>query len=429
MAGLMVSCMGMEKSDPSLLQIPQVKTFEVKDNGSLVFDLKASVDKNIAGRIAECGFYYGKDKSLNDANKIECQMLGGSFSADVTLREYGETFYACSYISNGTDGNEVCSEVRSIAVKTLGEYVEFTSPFLMSYNVNSARVSVEYKVADGVDVTESGVCYGKMESLSIDQDSVSDVDGVAELIDLEAGESYYVCSYIKDGDYVAYSKSVPFSVYGIPVVVTGKEPQTDPESASLSGAVEDDCGKNVTERGFLWCEGVVEGFDVSKNTKVKCGVGVGEFEYTLTDLQPNTTYSYCAYAVNAQGAAYGDVKNFTTLATMPSIASLSSDSYEFIYGNKLLVTFSILSDGGVDISDAGVFISCTGGLGDAVRYSGSRVGSSVKVECADLQPASVYYVWTYAENIKGMAVSDDNLKIVTPTSGDTESVGGSWVEW
>lgn len=42
MAGLMVSCMGMEESDPSSLQVPEVKTFEVKDNGSLVFELTAS---------------------------------------------------------------------------------------------------------------------------------------------------------------------------------------------------------------------------------------------------------------------------------------------------------------------------------------------------------------------------------------------------
>ena len=60
-AGLMVSCMGMEESDPSSLQVPEVKTFDVKDNGSLVFELTASVDKSLSGRIAECGFYYGNE--------------------------------------------------------------------------------------------------------------------------------------------------------------------------------------------------------------------------------------------------------------------------------------------------------------------------------------------------------------------------------
>ena len=112
MAGMIVSCMGMEETAPSSLGIPQVKTFKVKDNGSLVFELSATVDKNLAGRIAECGFYYGKDKNMNGAERIECKMLGGSFTTDVTLREYGQTFYVCSYISNGAEGNELCSDVK-----------------------------------------------------------------------------------------------------------------------------------------------------------------------------------------------------------------------------------------------------------------------------------------------------------------------------
>ena len=147
-AGLMVSCMGMEESDPSSLQVPEVKTFDVKDNGSLVFELTASVDKNLSGRIAECGFYYGNEKSMSGAEKIECKMLGGTFSADITLREYGETFYACSYISNGTEGSEICSDTKSITVKELHDYVEFGQAELVSYDgaTKAASVSVSYEV-------------------------------------------------------------------------------------------------------------------------------------------------------------------------------------------------------------------------------------------------------------------------------------------
>ena len=91
-AGLLASCMGMEESDPSSLSVPEMKTFEVKDNGSLVFELTATVDKSATGRIASCGFYYGKKKDMSDAERIECKMTGNTFAADLTLREYGETF-------------------------------------------------------------------------------------------------------------------------------------------------------------------------------------------------------------------------------------------------------------------------------------------------------------------------------------------------
>ena len=385
MSGLLVSCMGMEESDPSSLQMPEVNTFEVKDNGSLVFELTASIDKSLAGRIAECGFYYGKDKSMSGAEKIECKMLGGTFSADITLHEYRETFYACSYISNGVEGNEICSDPKSITVKELQDYVEFSAPVLISYDKSSAKVSVDYKTADGVEVTESGVCFGKTESLSIDNGSVKAVDGVAELLDLETGESYYVCSYVKDGDDVAYSKSVPFSVYGIPVVVTGKEPETDSESAALSGAVEDDCAKDVTERGFLWCEGAVESLDVNKNTKVKQGTGVGEFEYTLTGLKPNKTYSYCAYAVNAEGTAYGDVVRFTTGVALPVHGKPVVDD---ITPFTVVLKANVLSDGGESASEQGFYWGENPNVGNKVKCS----GETFSYKLTGLSRNTTYYV-------------------------------------
>ena len=213
MAGLMVSCMGMEESDPSSLQMPEVKTFEVKDNGSLVFELTASIDKSLSGRIAECGFYYGNEKSMSGAEKIECKMLGGTFSADITLHEYGETFYACSYISNGTEGSEICSEPKSITVKELQDYVEFGQAALVSYDraTKAASVSVSYEVEKGVDVTARGLCYGTSSELSVKGNNLKDADLSSESVtydipEIETGKTYYVRPYLYDGDELAYGE-------------------------------------------------------------------------------------------------------------------------------------------------------------------------------------------------------------------------------
>jgi len=397
--GLMVSCMGMEESDPSSLGTPQVRTFEVKDNGSQVFELTASVDKSLAGRIAECGFYYGKEKSMRGAEKVECKMLGGTFSADITLHEYGETFYACSYISNGVEGNEICSDPKSITVKELQDYVEFSAPVLISYDKSSAKVSVDYKAADGVEVTESGVCFGKTERLSIDNGSVKAVDGVAELIDLETGATYYACSYVKDGDDVAYSKSVSFSVYGIPVVVTGSEAKTDSESAALCGEVEEDCGKEVTEHGFLWCEGAVEILDVRKDTKVKCGAGIGGFNHTLTGLRPNMTYSFCAYAMNAEGTAYGEVVRFTTGVALPVHGKPVVDD---ITPFTVVLKANVLSEGGESASEQGFYW----GENIDVEHKVKCTGSTFSYELHGLSRNTTYYVKSYSINSVGTAYSD-----------------------
>ncbi|PIZ97837.1 MAG: hypothetical protein COX79_00735, partial [Candidatus Levybacteria bacterium CG_4_10_14_0_2_um_filter_36_16] len=47
---------------------------------------------------------------------------------------------------------------------------------------------------------------------------------------------------------------------------------------------------------------------------------------TLSSLNPNTTYYFCAYATNSQGTTYGSVLNFTTSAIAPSITAQSSSS-------------------------------------------------------------------------------------------------------
>ena len=336
---------------------------------------------------------------MSGAEKVECKMLGGSFFAEITLCEYGETFYACSYISNGVEGNEICSDPKSITVKELQDYVEFSAPVLISYDKNSAKVSVDYKAADGVEVTESGVCFGNTERLSIDNGSVKAVDGVAELIDLETGATYYACSYVKDGDDVAYSKSVSFSVYGIPVVVTGSEAKTDSESAALCGEVEEDCGKEVTEHGFLWCEGAVEILDVRKDTKVKCGAGIGVFNYTLTGLKPNMTYSFCAYAMNVEGTAYGEVVRFTTGVALPVHGKPVTDD---ITPFTVVLKANVLSEGGESASEQGFYW----GENIDVEHKVKCTGSTFSYELHGLSRNTTYYVKSYSINSVGTAYSD-----------------------
>ena len=210
-AGLMASCMGLEDTDPSSLSVPQFNTFEVKNDGSLIFALSASVDAGIASRIEECGFYYSKDKSMSGAQKIRCKMSSGSFSADLTLREYGKTFYVCAYVHAVSYPTEILSKSETIIVKDLNAYVEFGEPVLTSFDSSTklANVNISCLAKNGVEVTSRGICYGSTRKLSIDgshfKDSNPDDDVInAELQDVEQGEIYYVRPYLYSGDELVY---------------------------------------------------------------------------------------------------------------------------------------------------------------------------------------------------------------------------------
>lgn len=338
MSGLLVSCMGMEESDPSSLQMPEVKTFDVKDNGSLVFELTASVDKSLAGRIAECGFYYGNEKSMSGAEKIECKMLGGTFSADITLREYGETFYACSYISNGTEGSEICSEPKSITVKELQDYVEFGHAALVSYDraTKAASVSVSYEAEKGVDVTARGLCYGTSRDLSVKGSTLKDENLSSgsvtyEIPGVETGKTYYVRPYLYDGDDLAYGDVSELNAYAVPVVETADVTDITDFSATCGGKVKDDGGSEITAKGIVWSTSENPTIDLS--TKIDAGKGAGEFSSSMTGLLPSTKYYVRSYATNSVGTSYGAAKEFVTaelnLSNVPDL-SLSGSSNCYI---------------------------------------------------------------------------------------------------
>ena len=395
-AGLMTSCMGLDETDPSSLSAPQVKTFEVKDNGSLVFELSANVDKSASSRVAECGFYYSKDKSMSDAERLECRMTGGTFSADLTLRDYGETFYVCAYISNGSGSDEMLSDPEKIKLKELEEYVDFESLVVISYDKASAKVEVSYEVAEGVEVSEYGLSYGI--DLQSGGNKLKAVDGTVSITDISPGKSYQMCPYLRDGENEIYGKPVSLAVYGTPMVLTVENPKTDSESAVLCGNVEDDCGREVTERGFVWCEGAVESLDPEKDTKIKSGSGDGEFSVTLAGLLPNRIYSFCAYAVNVEGLACGRVVRFTTGVALPVhgqpyITGLTSSS--------AVLNANVLSDGGEDAEERGFYWGP-----DAHTEHYVECGSSeFNYELNGLSRNATYYVKSYSKNSIGAAES------------------------
>lgn len=86
-------------------------------------------------------------------------------------------------------------------------------------------------------------------------------------------------------------------------------------SARTGGQISNDGGADITDRGVCWSESDSPTIDDNCTSD---GVGVGEFESTITDLTPETEYFVRAYATNEQGTGYGEEKSFTTEAEIDS---------------------------------------------------------------------------------------------------------------
>ena len=99
----------------------------------------------------------------------------------------------------------------------------------------------------------------------------------------------------------------------LPTVVTNAVTQITETSAVAGGNVMSDGNASVTERGVVYSTKPNPVITNLSNTIRPCGSGIGEFTYTMSGLQPNTTYYVRAYAKNDVGTAYGEEVSFMTL--------------------------------------------------------------------------------------------------------------------
>ncbi len=93
----------------------------------------------------------------------------------------------------------------------------------------------------------------------------------------------------------------------IPTVITGEVKETTYNSAVCTGEIPDDKGSDITDRGICWSKNPNP--DINKNHK-SAGIGMGDFEVVLDNLEASTLYYVKAYAVNEFGDFYGEEISF-----------------------------------------------------------------------------------------------------------------------
>ncbi|MDD5186377.1 MAG: fibrobacter succinogenes major paralogous domain-containing protein, partial [Paludibacter sp.] len=114
-----------------------------------------------------------------------------------------------------------------------------------------------------------------------------------------------------------------------PTVTTNSVPfSLGSYSANIRGNVTSDGGTSITSRGLCWN---TTGNPTILNNKISAGVGVGEFNCTITGLIPDSTYYVRAFATNSVGTAYGEQVSFKTLKTSEqTVTDIDGNTYHSV---------------------------------------------------------------------------------------------------
>ena len=412
---LCISCLQEERSPEEIL-VPSPTQVDCSE-ASLV--LTSKVPKGSEKLVEECGFYYGKEKSMANAAKLQASIEANNFTVELPSREYGSTYYFCSFVTNG-HGSEIRSEVSSYSLKEIDKYIQFEPIELISYSKAEATAEVTFDVEiwSGVKVSEIGVCFGVTTSPATEGRHVNGVmseEGIVS-VSLEkfaTDKEYYLRAYVRDGDYTAYGEVTPLTIKLLPPTLSSViVSSVKSSSATFSSAVTNDGGDKVVEVGFYYS--IDEAVDPETSFKVNQPYSSDSFTLEATNLKANSKYYVKSFATNSIGTSYSEVASFVTSAAAPSVTTLGATE---VTESGALFSGNVVSDNGAEITERG-FVWDAGSVAPTISSNKIKVDGTLGEYTAtltDVDPNQKYSFRAYAINAEGTSYGE--VMTFTTTAG------------
>ncbi|WP_298764478.1 MBG domain-containing protein [uncultured Polaribacter sp.] len=189
-------------------------------------------------------------------------------------------------------------------------------------------------------------------------------------------------------------------------------------SADLAGDITSNGGATISERGIVYAlssennNPEIGGTDV---IKIINGTGTGMFTNSLTNLIPNTQYSFKSYAINSAGTSYGNLESFTTNSLL--MPSINFTDISKTYGDddfQLLATSDSAGQISYSIQGNANGTTLVGTNNDFINI-GEAGNVTIRVNIAEHD--------NYSSNTKDITLSV-NKKAITITADDISKVYG-----
>ena len=401
-------------------QLPEVSTVEVSNVTSTTASCMGNVASDGGLELTERGVCWSlnANPTLASSHAAATDATLGVFEISMIDLTPNKTYHVRAYATNakGTAyGDDITfTTTEGLPVVTTSGITEITA--------TSAKGGGEVTDQGASNVTERGVCWGTSHNPTTAGAHASSGTGAGSytvsMTDLTPNATYYVRAYATNSQGTAYGAEVSFTALeGLPVVLTLDMTDITSTTAKGHGKVTDQGGSAVTERGICWSTSPSP--SISGN-HAQSGTGAGEYTVNISSLTPGTKYYVRAYATNDQGTTYGEQKDFTTAATLPTVVT-GDISGTTAHGE-------VIDAGGAIVTERGICWGTSHNPTTAGTHGSSGMGMGpFSVELTDLAPGTTYYVRAYATNSAGTAYGSEKTlttqaNLPTVTTGEVSNI-------
>jgi uncharacterized protein (TIGR02145 family) len=234
-------------------------------------------------------------------------------------------------------------------------------------------------------------------------------------------KTYYVKTYIQNGDVVIYSNELTiYTLDARPVVATNEVTNIKANRAESGGIVTAyEALFPITQRGVCWAK--TTNPTIADSLTIN-GTGNGSFVSEMQNLDIGINYYVRAYAINSEGINYGEEKSFSTLDGVPD---LTTDSIKNIAATSATFYGNIIENDGLEILEKGFCWNTSTNPTVENNFqvvAGNTLGSFL-YEANSLLVNTTYYVKSYLKNSEGIFygneinfTTEDGLPMITTTS-------------
>ena len=380
--------------------LPEVSTVEINSITATAAQCLGNVSSDGGAEVTERGTCWSTNQNPTiSGNHANSGTGTGEFTVQMTSLAANKTYYVRAYAKNSKGvaygEQKTFTTAEGLPVVSTGSVTDITA--------TSAKCSGNVSDQGASAVTERGICWGTSHNPTISGSHATNGTGtglfVCSMTGLTPNTTYYVRAYAKNSQGTAYGSEVSFmALEGLPSVTTGSVTDITATTAKCGGNVTDQGASTVTERGICWA--TTHNPTIS-NSHANNGTGAGSYTCTMTGLTNGTTYYVRAYAKNTQGITYGEEREFSTLANLPTVttAEVTNVTQTTATGGG-----NVTADGGATVTERGICWSTSQNPTVNGNHASNGSGTGTfSVNMTSLAPGTTYYVRAYATNSAGTA--------------------------